>query len=419
MNESIERIQKWMNGEKPGPYSLELYTDEGCNLFCKFCSAEGHGVKHLDFEFANKVIEEAKELDVKVIRLIGVGEPFLKKEEMIRLMEKIKSYGMQGYTVTNCTLLGDEDVNRLVEAGWDEMRVSLHAPDAKTHDYLTGHEGAFAKVTRSLALFKKLKEERKKDKPTIRINFVLNKQNFRKIDEMIKLCEKYSCGFVLLPLEVPDQSNKYLKELELDQNDREELKKIIRGIKEKIKEYRIEVFLPQTSSDVRVDKKNVPDSELKESFKQVSYREHAERGATQSEAQNEISPTEPATDAHHPMCYDPWLNITMKNYDVFGVCCPSITYMKRQKPEKKYKSLREIWYGEFFDEMRQASMKKELKSYCSFCCNTDTKVFSEELTRRRCSNLRESELKNKESREERRKKSIWQKITGKIGGIFG
>lgn len=419
MNESIERIQKWMNGEKPGPYSLELYTDEGCNLFCKFCSAEGHGVKHLDFEFANKIIEEAKELDVRVIRLIGVGEPFLKKEEMIRLMEKIKSYGMQGYTVTNCTLLGDEDVERLVEAGWDEMRVSLHAPDADTHDYLTGHRGAFAKVTRSLALFKKLKEERGLDNPTIRINFVLNKQNFRKIEEMIALCEEYGCGFVLLPLEVPDPSNKYLKELELDQNDREELKKIIQGIKEKIKEYRIEVFLPQISSDVRVDKKNVPESELKESFRQVSYREHKEHSTKQCEVPNKVLPDQAISGMAHPMCYDPWINITMKNYDIFGVCCPSITYMKRQKTEKKYKSLREIWYGDFFNEMRQASMKKELKSYCSFCCNTDTAVFSEELARRHHSGLGSSEQKNKKSREESRKKSIWQKITGKIGGIFG
>ena len=142
-DEQIIRILKWMKGEKPGPYSIEFYTDVGCNLFCKFCDTEIKPIKHLNMNHANKILDEAKDLGVKMVRVIGVGDPFLKKQEMTRFMTKIKEYGMFGFTVTNATVLGDDEVKQLVKIGWDEIRISLHGHNEEIHDYITGKKGDF------------------------------------------------------------------------------------------------------------------------------------------------------------------------------------------------------------------------------------------------------------------------------------
>jgi len=381
MNEQISRLMQWMDGKKPGPYSLEFFADVGCNLYCKFCDPDKKEIRGLDFKVASKILEEAKELDVKVIRVIGIGDPFIKPEQMTDLMQKIKNYNMFGYTVTNGTLFNEGQIERIVRMKWNEIRISLHGPDAKTHDYLVGLEGAFDTVMKNINLFNYYKRKFKTDLPRIRINFVLNKINYPKIIEMISLCKKINCDFVLLPLEVPDIKNhRFLKNLVLDEKDKIIFSRLAQEAKRKFSGSGIEVMIPYADGKVVIDKIPKNEENLSSTFKQVSYQ-----GKKTSENKRILKTQEKKPLFVNSKCFDPWLNITIKDYEVFGVCCPSVSYIqnmifKKENPEnKKYKTLKEIWFSDYFEKIRKDIIMGKVRGFCYFCCNTDSEWISENL----------------------------------------
>jgi MoaA/NifB/PqqE/SkfB family radical SAM enzyme len=376
MDERINRIKKWMEGKKPGPYSVEFFTDVGCNQFCKFCESGTKKVKNLNFKAAFKILDEAKQLDVRVVRIIGLGEPFLKKDLMLKLMEKVKEYNMEGYIVTNGSLLDEKNIKKIVEMGWEELRFSIHGPDAATHDYLVGVSGSFDKVLENIKFFHKWKNRLKKEKPRIRLNFVLNKKNYKKIEKMVSLCEKYNCDFVLLPLDT-GTDNAAFKKLVLNKNERKKFQEDMKNIKKRFKDLSIELFLPYARNEILIDKTLKTEDKLKENFDSISYKE--EKPNLFNFIKTKIKKESIIDKYSNAMCFEPWLNITIRDYEKFGVCCPAVNVPKGIKNKRKYKTLKDIWYGEYYEYMRKASLERDFQEYCSFCCSTETKSIAELL----------------------------------------
>jgi MoaA/NifB/PqqE/SkfB family radical SAM enzyme len=374
----INRLKDWINGKKPGPYSLEFYTDVGCNLFCKFCNPGIKPVKHLNFDVAFKLLDEAKELDVKVIRIIGIGDPFMKRKEMMTLIKKIKGYKMFGYVVTNGTFFREEDIKDLVECKWDEIRISLHGYNQKIHDYLTGRKGTYDIVIKNLELFKKYKAQLNSTLPRIRINYVLNKKNYDSVEQMAGLCEKLGCDLVILPLETPNiESHKYLKSLVLSEEDKMKYEKIVSRTIKKFETSKIEILVPMRDDLPMIDKKLEEKENLVKQFRPIFYSNEVN-----DETNKKIKDTDDMKFLNSA-CFDPWLNVTIKDYDTFGVCCPSVSYASNSKGGSKTygkcRTLKEIWYGEYYSGMRKKILNGEMEPFCSFCCNTDAAWISNEL----------------------------------------
>jgi len=228
MEEKIERLLKWSKNKTSGPYLLEVWPTNRCNLRCLMCGTwasrrrlEEEGIPYnpkeemkqevTDIRFL-ELVDEANELGVKRCLLTGGGEPFIRKELTLDLMEKIKEYGMFGNINTNATLISDDDVKRIIDMEWDMVMVSIDAPDPETNDFIRGLNGAFHRIKRTLLNFKREKKRVGSEKPRIVFNTVLTNRIHDKIGKMIRFAHQTGCeDITFIPLIVYDEKVRILE----------------------------------------------------------------------------------------------------------------------------------------------------------------------------------------------------------------
>jgi len=369
MEKMISDLVGWSKGKRSGPSTITFNMVDGCNQKCRFCDLpyhpfikKAHNPKIPDNNFLKdedyyRFIREAAELKVDEIRFCGGGDPLFKKDRTMKMISLIKKYGMHCRLITNGTLFTERDIKNLVELGMDYIEFSIHGPDAATHDYLVRLPGAFDKVVHNIRRFNYWKQKLKKDKPRLRTCFTLNKVNYNKIEDMIRLCEKLKCSFLLRPLEIENEDDDQMKILVLNDNEKNIAKEKMKKIKI-FKKTKIEISLPH---------------------KDGKFVTEIFNNKMKSEEKKSIEPD----NFINSMCFEPWFNITIRDYRYFGACCRSIYSNLNKKNERKYKSLKDIWFGEYFEKMRKNSIKREFKDFCSACCNDfvndDTVCISKKL----------------------------------------
>ncbi len=104
------RIRRWDEGEPRGPYTMELYPTMTCNIDCVFCDTtyrKGKQSGELTAEQYWRILEEAEELGVRRIFLLGGGEPLVRRDVTPELMRRIKAAGIEGHIATNGTLFDE------------------------------------------------------------------------------------------------------------------------------------------------------------------------------------------------------------------------------------------------------------------------------------------------------------------------
>lgn len=111
-----------------------------CNNRCVFCHARpNESVAPLAPEAVLKKMRAAAGMGMEMIVFSG-GEPTLRKD-LPTLAREAAGMGLQVGLVTNARMLSYEDYfNKLFDFGFGYALISLHGPDAATHDRLTGIE---------------------------------------------------------------------------------------------------------------------------------------------------------------------------------------------------------------------------------------------------------------------------------------
>lgn len=197
MQGKVNRVLSWSQGDKKGPLAIHLDTTNRCNLNCKFCwqraaerKEEINYDNELSLESLLRLVAEAKDLNVNKWLISGGGEPLLRTETCLSVMEEIKSKGMEGDIITNGTFLEPDHLQRLVAAGWERIRFSLNGPTSKIHDFLVGRKGAFRSVVATIEQLRDLKISEGAEKPEIGFNTVINSANYNKLPELVTLLDK-------------------------------------------------------------------------------------------------------------------------------------------------------------------------------------------------------------------------------------
>jgi len=118
------------------PFILFLDPSSKCNFRCTFCPTGNPEIlKHtnrattlLDFDLYKKIIDDLEEFDspLKVLRLYKDGEPFL-NPRLADMVKYAKESGNVQFidTTTNGALLTKERVMPVIEAGIDQINISL------------------------------------------------------------------------------------------------------------------------------------------------------------------------------------------------------------------------------------------------------------------------------------------------------
>ncbi|MFP4117174.1 MAG: radical SAM/SPASM domain-containing protein [Candidatus Aenigmatarchaeota archaeon] len=340
MDGKLERIEKWEEGGRAGPYTLEINPTNRCNLACRFCwqrITEPNLSKELSEEKLLKTIDEANELDVKEIRIPGSGEPLLRRNTVIKMMKRIKEHDIHGLIITNGTFLDEDFIQKMVDWQWDNLTVSLDGPDAKTHDFLRQRKGTFEKVKRSLELLKETKERNNSKRPRLRFHTVLTNKNHDKLLEMVEFADKYNCEDIKLQPMTPFSN---LGEQCMFEGDREKLNERLTEAGESAEEYGINTNFKSFIGNDVVERTN----EMQEVVKEASQEQDGFASAP---------------------CFEPWYNMVILPDGKTAQCS---MFGGKGGVQVKNSSLEEIWYGDYFEKTRERLLNHELFDYCENCC---------------------------------------------------
>ncbi len=354
----IERLVKWARGEKAAPVTIELVPTDRCNLNCLSCWRRGWKKEDLERRYKQemsdkrllKLIDEAANIGVKEIAFVGGGEPLARKIT-IELFKKMKRYGMIGDLVTNGTLFTKKDIEVMVRIGWDRIKFSIDGPDEKTHDYVRQTKGAFKATIENIKLFSKIKKKLNTDKPKLILQSVLSKENYKKFPELVRLAYKIGInGMTLLPLTVFDES---MKNLKLTKKEVEEFKPILKKSIELAKKFGIETNYNEFLNEKYINFTEKMDEVMMEEMEKFIKKEYPRS-------------KNPITNFEFLPCYAPWIHVTILPNGNIAPCFSP--WVWNTNISIKNHSLKELWYGNYFNKFRKIILKRKLPENCKKCC---------------------------------------------------
>jgi len=148
------------------PVCLYLETTNRCNLLCTTCPrtyAELEPPADMSWELFTSIVDQIPGLQRAVLH--GVGEPMLVKH-LPRMVSYLKQRGVYVLFNTNGTVLNERNGRALIEAGLDELRVSLDAANAKTYREIRG-KNFFSRILTNVRTFRNLQEREGHAKPRV------------------------------------------------------------------------------------------------------------------------------------------------------------------------------------------------------------------------------------------------------------
>jgi radical SAM protein with 4Fe4S-binding SPASM domain len=161
------------------PTSVDVFVTSRCNLRCVHCfsSREGKGNRDLSIQELESIFSQLERMGVMEVRLTG-GEPLL-HPEVQALLAIIQKKRFRKVLITNGTVLDEENVRRLKEAGVIPT-VSLEDVNAEEHDVFSGVAGSFKRTMTALNLLQKQGVQ-------YGINCCLHRGNLNRCEDVIKL----------------------------------------------------------------------------------------------------------------------------------------------------------------------------------------------------------------------------------------
>lgn len=171
------------------PVCLYLEVTNRCNLPCTTCPRtyeELEPEKDMSFELFESIVGQFD--SVKRVVLHGVGEPMMVKE-LPRMVAHLKARGIYVLFNTNGTLLKVKKSRELIEAGLDELRVSLDAAEAGAYAKIRGRD-MFETILRNLRGFLALKREMNVSHPRVSLWLTGLKETIEQLPDFVRLAHE-------------------------------------------------------------------------------------------------------------------------------------------------------------------------------------------------------------------------------------
>ncbi|UDL93103.1 SPASM domain-containing protein [Lichenihabitans sp. PAMC28606] len=148
------------------PVCLYLEVTNRCNLLCTTCPrtyVELEPPADLSWDLFRSIVDQIPQLSRAVLH--GVGEPMLVKNlpEMVRYLKDRGTYVLFN---TNGTVLNDRNGRALIDAGLDELRVSLDASTRESYLAVRGMD-YFDRILSNVARFRALQEREGHSTPRV------------------------------------------------------------------------------------------------------------------------------------------------------------------------------------------------------------------------------------------------------------
>ncbi|MGV8121047.1 MAG: radical SAM/SPASM domain-containing protein [Candidatus Xenobiia bacterium LiM19] len=173
------------SGNLPSLRCAKIKVTPRCNLQCSMCTywSTDRGPELTTAELV-KVLEDLKALGCMKVHLSG-GELFI-RDDILEILEKARALRFKVNITTNGTLINKKIATRLIKLKLNSITLSLDGSCQGLHDSIRGVKGAYRKMMEGLRFLNAAKAERG-GKTKLRINSVLQRDNFRDIPEIVTL----------------------------------------------------------------------------------------------------------------------------------------------------------------------------------------------------------------------------------------
>jgi MoaA/NifB/PqqE/SkfB family radical SAM enzyme len=148
------------------PVCVYLEVTNRCNLLCTTCPRTYEELEppaDMSWDLFTSIVDQVPNLARAVLH--GVGEPMLVKS-LPHMVSYLTGRGVYTLFNTNGTVLGERRGRALIEAGLDELRVSLDASNAESFKEIRG-KNYFNRILKNIRAFRDLQEREGHAEPRV------------------------------------------------------------------------------------------------------------------------------------------------------------------------------------------------------------------------------------------------------------
>jgi MoaA/NifB/PqqE/SkfB family radical SAM enzyme len=190
------RQRRGRAAESP-PVCLYLETTNRCNLLCTTCPRTYEELEpptDMSWALFTRIVDQLPDIERAVLH--GVGEPMLVKH-LPRMVRHLKDRGTYVLFNTNGTVLNEKNGRALIDAGLDELRVSLDASTAKSYRAVRGKD-YFARILKNVRAFRALQEREGHDRPRVSAWLTGLKETIAELPAFVKVAAEIGVKEVYL-----------------------------------------------------------------------------------------------------------------------------------------------------------------------------------------------------------------------------
>jgi MoaA/NifB/PqqE/SkfB family radical SAM enzyme len=317
------------------PVCLYLETTNRCNLLCTTCPRTFEALEppaDMSWELFTTIVDQFPRIARVVLH--GVGEPMMVRA-LPRMIRYLKDRGTYVLFNTNGTLLTARKGRELIDAGLDELRLSLDAAEPEGFKLVRGRD-SFARILHNIRAFRALQQELGAVTPRLSLWLTGLKETLDQLADFVRLADD---------LGIPEV---YLQRL---------------------------VYFPEGQGLARAQSALFEGDDGKESR---CVREAAALARQLGISFNASGATDPATslkqaDDKQPwsLCRRPWTLMYFTAHGRAIPCCIAPFSMRGYDSftlgDATQQSLREIWNGERYRAFRSALLSDKPSPACAGC----------------------------------------------------
>jgi MoaA/NifB/PqqE/SkfB family radical SAM enzyme len=179
------------------PVCLYLEVTNRCNLLCTTCPRtyeELEPAADMSWELFTSIVDQAPDLARAVLH--GVGEPML-VANLPRMVRYLKDRGVYVLFNTNGTALGERNGRALIDAGLDELRVSLDASNRESFKAIRGRD-YFGRIIRNVRAFRELQEREGHAAPRVSVWLTGLRETVEELPAFVKVAAEIGVKEVYL-----------------------------------------------------------------------------------------------------------------------------------------------------------------------------------------------------------------------------
>ncbi|HDP33844.1 MAG TPA: radical SAM protein [Candidatus Hydrogenedentes bacterium] len=338
----LRRMRRWSGNfsKPPGPERISIFLTNRCNLNCRHCWrqwAEWDRSCASELPDARwlRLVDEAAEMGARHWIFLGGGEPLVRRNLVVQMIEKMACYNMSSLIHTNGTLFSPEMIEKIMGKNVQSINFSIDGPDAATNDYIRG--GGFEKAIANMRYFADAKHKLGVKFPCLYLYVTITNLTYDRVDHFVDLAASIDpdVRILLSALIVEEDAT---AQLALSPEQRctfpEMIQKGIRraeelGIVTNFQRY-LDVELTEDSTNM-----------------QRNVRTTQRLGLSGA------------------MCYEPWLSAAIMPDGALGPCCAF--YESRRPLSIKDLTFEQVWLGAYMARVREGMFNGKPPAYCARC----------------------------------------------------